>query len=92
MVESVYNFKVDLEELESQRKKLKEVFLYVHNGLQHIDKALDDVENKGIKGQSADSINELMEIIRADVVAVSDKYNDLMISNLNVAKTVYEEI
>ena len=70
----------------------KEVFLYVHNGLQHIDKALDDVENKGIKGQSADSINELMEIIRADVVAVSDKYNDLMISNLNVAKTVFEEI
>ncbi|AOA00450.1 hypothetical protein BFC22_10130 [Carnobacterium divergens] len=87
-----YEFKVDLEELENQREKLKQVFSYVHNGLKNIDEALQGVEDKGIKGKSADSINELMEIIRSDVISVSDSYNNLLISNINVAKVVFKEL
>ncbi|CAD5900710.1 hypothetical protein ACN6J9_00085 [Carnobacterium maltaromaticum] len=87
-----YDLVVDVDKLEEERVKLKKAFLYVHNGLQNIDEALTNVEEKGIKGKSSENINELMDIVKSDVIAPSDRYNDMVIVNLNIAKFKFDEV
>lgn len=87
-----YKLKVETTELEEQRVALKTGFTNIHNGLVNIEKALDGVENKGYKGEAAKSIEELMSIIKSDVIAPTDKYNDLVISDLNAAFQIFNDL
>lgn len=87
-----YKLKVEVDKFEEQRQKLKEGFLHIHNGLMNVEEALSDIENKGLKGKVEKNITELMELVKSDVIAPSDRYNDLVISNLNVAETMYKDL
>lgn len=88
----VYKLKVETEALEEQRLGLKTGFTSIHNGLINIEKALDGVESKGYKGEAGKSIEELMNIIKSDVIAPTDKYNDLVISDLNAAFQIFSDL
>lgn len=87
-----YKMKVETDRLENQSKALKEGFLNIHNGLVNIEKALENLEDKGYKGKASKSIEELMSIIKSDVIAPTDYYNDLIISDLNAAFQVFNDL
>jgi hypothetical protein len=87
-----YKLKIDLSKLEEHRTELKNGFLNIHNGLVNIEKALEGVEGKGYKGEAAKSIEELMNVIKSDVIAPTDKYNDLVVSDLNAASQVFNDL
>jgi hypothetical protein len=87
-----YKLKVDTSKLEEQRVGLKTGFLSIHNGLVNIEKALNGVESKGYKGEAAKSIEELMSVVKSDVIAPTDKYNDLVISDLNAALQIFNDL
>lgn len=87
-----YELKVETDKLAEQKDALKTGFLNIHNGLVNIEKALEGVESKGYKGEAGKSIEELMNIIKSDVIAPTDKYNDLVLSDLNAAYERFESL
>lgn len=89
---SGYKLKVKTEKLTEQKDGLKNGFLNIHNGLVNIEKALTDIESKGYQGMSADSLTELMDVIKSDVIAPTDRYNDLVLSSLNATFQAFSEL
>lgn len=89
---SNYTLKVKTEKLIQQKDGLKNGFLNIHNGLINIEKALTDIESKGYEGMAANSLTELMDVIKSDVIAPTDRYNDLVLSSLNATFQVFQEL
>lgn len=89
---SGYKLKVKTEKLTEQKDGLKNGFSNIHNGLVNIEKALTDIESKGYQGMSADSLTELMDVIKSDVIAPTDRYNDLVLSSLNATFQSFNEL
>ena len=87
-----YELKVDTDKLNQQKENLKKGFLSIHNGLVNIEKALDGIDTKGMKGKAGESVTELMNVVKSDVIAPTDRYNDIVIANLNVAFMIFEEL
>ncbi|MBP2099117.1 hypothetical protein [Enterococcus rivorum] len=87
-----YELKVKTEALMEQKDGLKNGFLSIHNGLVNIEKALTDIESKGYQGMAADSLTELMEVIKSDVIAPTDRYNDLVLSSLNATFETFNQL
>ncbi|MBO0423099.1 hypothetical protein [Enterococcus plantarum] len=87
-----YKLKVETDKLAEQKDALKTGFLNIHNGLVNIEKALEGIESKGYKGEAGKSIEELMNIIKSDVIAPTYKYNDLVLSDLNAAYERFESL
>jgi uncharacterized protein YukE len=87
-----YKLKVNTPSLEEQRETLKSGFSSIHNGLKNIETALTGLDSKGLEGKAADSYEELVSIVKADVIAPTDRYNDLVLVNLNAAAAVFSDL
>lgn len=87
-----YELKVNTPSLKEQQESLKSGFSSIHNGLRNIETALNDLKSKGYEGKAADSLEELVSIVKADVIAPTDRYNDIVMANLNASAAVFDDL